>query len=742
VNARTLALSLLAGSTLISAAAAQDVAPPPPDDGQGVADIVVTARRRVESIQDTPIAVTAITAASLESRAAVSASSLSGAAPNLLLTQQNSGAAATNLSIRGLGFADVEKSFEPTVGVVVDGVFIGTSTGQYLDLFDIETIEVLRGPQGTLFGRNTIGGVINVRRTRPTGEFGVRAQLSYASYDTFDFRVVLNTPIVEDRFDAKLFVFGNGSSGYYSNDIRNVRTGDHFNVNIGGAFRFRPTDTLDLLLTVEYLTQDFEPVNSNIAQTGEVFCLFQPANECNRNTTTDLYTVFGDRTDGFYHTPAITLEANWDVGALTLTSITGYRSSNEAQTQDFDSSSADLYYTNRLQTYDQFSQEVRGAGDLGDRVNYIAGAFFFTSEYELTQFTRLFGADLPAPQIVSGTNRSIAIFADMDWEFIDSLRLSVGARQTWDRKSIDNTFGVPLGEAEESFSKFTPKVGLDWQPNDDFLIYGSWSRGYRSGGFSNRAQTPISTVTPYGTETVDSYEVGFKGAFFDRRLLFNVSAFYADYSDLQQNTTIPGGPTGNETIVFNVGSATNKGFEIDLTARPTRNWNLTGSFGYLEQEFEDFITRGADPVSGAQATFDYSAVNGIYAPRYTASINTDYTFDIGQVEAVLFAGYRYIARYDQQISIGPYNRTVTPNGDIFIEVLANDPRVRSDQQNLLDASLRLNFDVDGHQAHVMLFGRNLLDDRGPNAAFTVAGLWSFASAREPRVIGVRAGFNF
>jgi iron complex outermembrane receptor protein len=738
---RTLAIALLAGSAMAAPATAQDAAPAA-DDAQGVTDIIVTARRRAESIQDTPVAVTAITAASLESKASLNAGELNAAAPNLLITQQNSGAAATNLAIRGLAFADVEKSFEPTVGVVVDGVFLGTSTGQYLDLFDIETIEVLRGPQGTLYGRNTIGGVINVRRTRPTGEFGVKLQASYASYDTYDFRAVLNTPLIVDKLDAKVFAFGSGSSGYYRNAIRDVRTGDYFNVNIGGAFRIRPTETLDLLLTVEYLSQKFEPVNSNIARTGEVFCLFEPANECNRNTTTDLYTVFGERTDGFYHSPAITLEGNWDLGGATITSVTGYRSSNEAQTQDFDSSSADLYFTNREQTYDQFSQELRAAGDIGERLSYVVGAYYFTSEYELTQFTRLFGADLPAPQIVAGTNRSIAIFADVDWKLFETLRLSVGGRQTWDRKSIDNAFGAPLGEAEERFSKFTPKISLDWQPTDDILIYGGWSRGYRSGGFSNRAQTVISTLTPYGTETVDSYEIGFKSAWFDRRLLFNVSAFYADYSDLQQNTTIPGGPTGNETIVFNVGSATYKGIEVDLTARPNRDWNISAGFGYLKQDFEDFITRGSDPVSGAQATFDYSAVNSIYSPKVTASFNTDYSFDLGRGTAVLFAGYRHIAPYDQQISIGPFNRVVGPGGAISIEVLANDPRVRSDRQHLVDASLRFNFDLDGHGAHVMLFGRNLLDDRGPNAAFTVAGLWSFASAREPRVVGVQAGINF
>jgi len=711
-------------------------------DTGGVEDIIVTARRRAESIQDSPVAITAITASSLESKAALNAAELSGAAPNLLITQQNSGASTANLAIRGLAFADVEKSFEPTVGVVVDGVFIGTSTGQFLDLFDIETIEVLRGPQGTLFGRNTIGGVINVRRTRPTGEFGFKVQGSYASYNTYDVRTVFNTPIIEDKLAFKAFYFRSGSTGFYNNVIRDERTGDYTNQSFGGSFLFTPTDSVDMLLTVEYLKQDFAPVNANITQTGELFCGLQPANECNRNTTTDLYEVFGDPTDGYYNSPAVTFEVNWDAGPVTITSVTGYRSSDESQTQDFDSSSSDLYFTLREQTYNQFSQELRGAGKISDSFDYVVGLYYFDSEYELIQNTRFFGGDLPFPQIVSGTNTSYAIFADFNWQIFDTIGISFGGRQTWDEKSIDNEFGVPLGSPSENFSKFTPKVGIDWKPNDDYLFYASWGQGYRSGGFSNRAQTEISTNTPYGSETVGSFEVGFKGAFFDRKLLFNVAAFYADYSDLQQTTTIPGGPTGNETIVSNVGSATNKGIEIDLTARPTPDWNISAGFGYLNQSFEDFITRGSDPVTGAPATFDYSAVRSIYSPNITFSINTDYTFDLGFAEMILYGSYRYIAPYDQQISIGPYNRTVSPSGDIFIEVLSNDPRVRSDKQNLVDASARFNFDISSHKAHVMVFGRNLLDDRGPNAAFTVAGLWSFSSAREPRVVGIQAGFEF
>jgi iron complex outermembrane recepter protein len=189
------ALSTTSLIGLSAPAFAQDIAAasaPVEDSGE----IIVSARRRNESIQDTPIAITAINSAQLESKGAVNIGDLMGAAPNLVITNQNSGGAAANLSIRGLTYADVEKSQEPTVGVVVDGVFIGTSTGQFFDFFDIDQVEVLRGPQGTLFGRNTIGGVVNIKRTRPTGEFGGKAEISYGSYGALATRSMFLSSVI------------------------------------------------------------------------------------------------------------------------------------------------------------------------------------------------------------------------------------------------------------------------------------------------------------------------------------------------------------------------------------------------------------------------------------------------------------------------------------------------------------------------------------------------------------------
>jgi iron complex outermembrane receptor protein len=713
-------------------------------DSASTGEIIVSARRREEALRDTPVAITAVNAAALEAKASVNIGDIMGAAPSVMITQQNSGAAAANVAIRGLSFADVDKSFDPTVAVVVDGVFIGSSTGQFFDFFDISQIEVLRGPQGTLFGRNTIGGVINIRRTRPKFEFSGKVEASYGNYDTWATRAVVNIPVIDDVLAIKPFYFHNQSDGYYRHGITGERTGGSNSENFGVAALLQPSSNFDALLTLEKQVQDFVPVNSSITKTGEVFCAFEPANECNRNTTTDLYTVFGTPGTSHYESPAATLEMNLDAGPVKLTSVTGYRKSDEAQTQDFDGSSADIYFSARSQNYRQFSQELRASGKLSESLDYVVGGYFFKSRYSLLQSTRI---TLGAPPAVTeqaniGHARSLAFFGDFNWAFADRWRLSFGGRWTQDRKqNMARVDADQFPNASVTNSKFTPKIGIDFHPNPDMMLYASWSRGYRSGGFSGRGTTLFSATTAYGPETVDSFEGGFKGSLFNGLIELNVAAFLADYKDLQQNTTIPTqSGVGSETIVTNVGSAKLKGVEVEFTAHPAQGLTLSGSLGLLDNNLKDFISQGAisATVPGAR-TIDYSNVSMIYAPKTTLSLNANYKVPTGFGEVVANLGYRHISPYDQQIGL---DATATYPATGTVVVPRNDPRLRSDTQDLVDTSLTTRFDLAGHTARVTVFGRNLLDDRGPNAAFTVAGLWSFSSAREPRTYGVILGYEF
>lgn len=747
-------LALGTALVLTTPAWAQDTAAQPQGAetaGAGIGDIIVTARRRNETLQSTPVAITAIAPAQLEGAAALTIGDLQGAAPNVLITVQSTGAATANISIRGIAFADVDKSFDPAVGVNIDGVYIGTSTGQMLDFFDISSIEILRGPQGTLFGRNTIAGVINIRRSRPTGEWGGKFEAGIGSYDQFTARGVLNVPVVRDLLAAKLFEMHSDGAGYYKELGTGKHRGGSNNDNFGASFLLTPGKGFDALLTLEQQEQHFDPVNGSLTRGGDVFCPFVPI--CGGNVTTDIYNVFPvDETIGRYRARAATLEMNWDTGPVKLTSITSYRESKELQQQDF--ATAGLYLAHRRQNYHQFSQELRGSGKLGDRFDYVAGLYYFDSKYRLIQDTRVFGAPTPR-QDTTGKSESYAAFIDLNWEIFDRVRLSGGGRYTHDRKQMQTTVqGVFTGpDASKSWSKFTPKVGIDYRPTDDLMIYGSWSRGYRSGGFNGRGLSFVSATTPYDPETVDAYEVGLKSEFWNRKVALNIAGFYTDYKKIQQSTTITlAGGVGNETIVTNAASAKIKGVEADLTIRPIRPLTITSSFGYTDSKFGGFVTR--QPVAGIAfpVAFDLSNVDLIYAPKITFSVNAEYTqpMRLGSVdgEIKLNAGYRYLSRYDQQIAADP--ATPIPAGvtpDTVVTVARNDPRLRSDRQNLVDASVSFIWDMNhsGAKARATLFVRNLLDDRGPNTAFTVAAfptLWGFAAAREPRVWGAQLGFEF
>jgi iron complex outermembrane receptor protein len=757
VSNHTLAIALAVAAMLPNAATAQtapapdaasEATPPEADTGQ-VQEIIVSARRRDETIQNTPVAVSAIVPSMLEGKGTMNLTELQGAAPGVLITQQATGAATANISIRGIAFADVEKSFDPAVGINVDGVYIGTSTGQLLDFFDIASIEILRGPQGTLFGRNTIAGVINVRRTAPTGQWGAKVEGTFSSFGTVGLRAVVNVPVIKDVLAAKFFEFHQQSDGFYHDYQTGKRRGGSNGENFGASFLLTPSSNFDALLTVEQQSLKFDPIVGSLLRPGDAFCGAVPAGACGGNNTTDVYTAYTGSTPFFgnYRARAATLEMNLTTDFAKITSVTSYRNSKEDQEQDY--GTAGIYDARRIQDYHQFSQEVRASGNLFPKFDYVVGLYYFDSKYDLTQITNVFGAPAGFQRTI-GKSQSKAAFFDLNWEFLPKLRLSGGGRFTRDTKEsinpliVDPSSGNVGVSAKKSWSKFTPRLTLDYRPTDAIMGYASWSRGYRSGGFNGRGQTFFSATTPYNPETVSSYELGLKTQFFDRKLAINLAGYYTDYKSIQQTSTVTlAGGVGNETIVANAAGAKIKGIEADITARPFRNFSVSATAGYTKSNFKGFIVN--QPVGATVRTFDFSNVDLIYAPKLTSSINADYKIPLASGTTItLSGGYRFITRYDQQVAVDS-TAPIPATGTIIVQ--QNDPRVRSDKQNLLDASISVLFPMNqsGAKARFSVFARNLLDDRGTATSFDVGSyptLWGFAAAREPRVFGVQAGFEF
>lgn len=714
--------------------------------------IIVTARRRDETLQTTPVAVTAINTAALKSSGATNIGGLQGDAPGLLITQQNSGAQAANLSIRGLTYADISKSQTPTVGVVVDGVTIGTNTGQLQNTFDVASIEVLRGPQGTLFGANTIGGVIIIKRSKPTMRTGVKAEASYSRWNTWDARGLINLGN-NKNFGVKAWYSHSQTDGYYYNTLTNSRTGGSKNDSYGAAFLFQPVDSsFDAEFEIENVVQSFTPVNVNISSPSDAFYPYIPV-------PANLYQVAEPPTYSHYHAPDATLNMHLTVGPVKLTSITGWRHSRESQTQDFGTNG--IYYVLRKQHYTQWSQEFRASGNITKSLDYVAGLYFFDSRYSLEQWTSLFlgsalynasdpSAVAPGQQLVHGSTTSYAGYADFDWSFLPKWRLELGGRWSHDNKKLSNGyynvvnganagFGL-LADGNANFENFSPKVGIDFRPNPQTMLYANWSRGYRSGGFSPRAATPQTASIPFQPETVDAYEVGAKLDLLDHKLQMNFAGYISNYKNMQQNLTLPGGPTGNQTLTGNVpGGALIKGIEFDGAVRPIKHLKITATASVIDSHFRNYVVGGVSPVNGAIIPFDYSQNDLIYAPKFSGSVHAQYIVPTHFGDVIANIGLRHISPYDEQISLGPLSGNLT-TGPVIVN--GNDPAVRTKTQNLLDASLKANFTIGSADAFVTVFGRNLLDNHTTTAAFTVAGLWNFASALEPRTYGVTVGIQY
>ena len=770
-----------------TSAGTSNAAPAAPSDG--IADIIVTAQKRSDRVQSLPLALTALDQQTLDSPTIEDIRDLAGRVPSLVVDSVGAGPSAAAISIRGISFEDIEKSFDPAVGVVVDGVFIGTNTGQLLDSFDLERLEVLRGPQGTLFGRNTIAGVINVTRTRPTAEAGARGSFSYASFDTKRGRLVANTGTLGGFVALKGFAFYDKTGGYYHNATRNKRDGSYETLSGGVSALLTPTDRIKLLLTYEHMRERGETIVTSLSETGkDLICLapgapgFAKPQECNRGGLPDhgLYTSFSETpTPVRNDTDAVTANLDIDLGnGFSLASVTGYRRNRESVLQDFDATSALFFETLRQQKYHQFSQELRVVGDISDSLNLLVGGYYFDSNYKLDQRTTLGavltgGAPAELRQYVDHTTRSYAGFADARFKVTDRFTLGGGVRYTRDKKDIFNNYGrigalvrlsqptfdgqscvrvtgllfpgVPAyGPAtnctgSKSFGKFTWRANANYDLGQSKLIYVSYSKGFRSGGFNGRASGP-TTLGPYEPETVDAYEAGLKADWLDRHLRTNIAVYHTKYSNKQEEIvqpSPPGSSSPQETVVKNASSARINGAEVEVIAQPSRDFSFRGSFSYTDAKFKKFFNDVVGLTVGSPADNipdDVSTLTLRRAPRFQWSAGFDYGHDLGAGRLDVSSTLRFQSKY--QTCIAP-SKPITPGR------VMNDRRCLTDDREDLSAEIAYTLPIAGvREVRLAVFGRNLTNNRGLAATLPVAGLFTFGTARPPRSYGGEISFKF
>lgn len=629
-NARRFLGGLMLGcampACLIPAGALAQGAPATEAAAENYGTIIITARKRAESIQNVPISVTAFDERALERNAITSIDQVSQFTPNVVFVPISISPTSVAPFIRGIGNYAQEPSQDPPIAISVDGVYLGQISGSLIDVFDASQIEVLRGPQGTLQGRNSPGGAINVTTRRPGDTFGARFDASYGNYNEIQVKGAVDLPFSEKIAAKAAFMVGD-RDGF----VENVTTGRKLSDQKSYAGRvgllFEPTETLDVYITGDYSRDRSRQPGLRymghyadrpvLACTSLGLCAANP-----RFTSTANY----DPRRQFFEGWGITANANLDLGGATITSVTGYRKGEDHQWVDVDSTEADIFgLEDRDLRTKQFSQEFRIASDAegqaeAGQLDWVLGVFYMNSQFSMLQRQRIFGGDL-GESYRDQTLKSYAVFGQATYNITDQLSVSAGARQSWDDKVLNSRpIGSPVtGEYDAKFDNLSLELGAEYRFTPDAMAYARFSQGYRSGGI-NGAASRLIDVNAYGPEKVDAYEVGIKTEWFDRRLLVNLTGFRSNYKDLQRNIIVTDANNNVLSNISNQGKARMQGIEAEVRLHVAEPLNVWGSYGYLHARYLDDAFRQFDV---------------IYAPKHTASAGFDFTVPVRDQDRVV-----------------------------------------------------------------------------------------------------------
>ncbi|ACT57826.1 TonB-dependent receptor [Hirschia baltica] len=683
--------------------------------------VTATKQKDPENVQDIATSVTAFNASSLETLKVRDFEDLSYNAPNVSLSDVGTTKGSANFSMRGSGTNSSIVSIDPTIGVVVDGVPLGVPAGVVFDMFDLDSLEILRGPQGILQGRNTIGGVVAVNTGNPTDT--LQYNFKFASETPIDdgrggpssyVQGAVSGPLIEGKLNGKIAAYYNYDEGYFKNLANNENHGEGDAKIIRGALEYMPTNTFTVLAKAEYAEY-----------TGD-----GPASQ-NRSLYDRNSFDFAIDNRGFYDAASTfgTLRMDWDVGFGdgTITNITGYRKYEASSSSDIDSLPLALFDGPAVLDQEQLSNELRYNGSFND-LTVTTGIFYMDQSIDLAEtrwiasqlVTPLLPANIPLPFPGGGLqdHHTLGVFAQAEYQFTDKFSVQAGLRYTQEEKDVDVTYIIPALSRgisncsviektcpvdysdKKEWNVVTPKVAMEYKATDNSLLYASYNRGFRSGGYNFRLTDPAvflqlnQTINNgnyyFDKETLDSFEVGYKYESNDGRVLLNSAVFFNQAEDMQREINVSS-PTGVSQFIYNTADAEMKGLELEGRFAVTDNFLITGNVGYIDAKYTDIRF----PISAVSVTDLATAVVQ----------DSDYDLELPRTPELTY-GLGFV--WDQ--SLGNAGSLVTS-----ANFMHRDENAYTDSNaGYFNAADMVNFDITWNTPKdgisISLYGKNMLDE--------------------------------
>lgn len=701
----------------------------------GIEDIIVTAQKRAENLQSTPIAITAYTSEALTAMGINAVSDVAATTPSLYSAPYPNSPTTIQLYMRGQGTNNpFQITKDGAVGLYLDGFYLSRPQSATMDLADIERIEVLRGPQGTLYGRNTTGGAVNIITRKPTGEIGLRESFTVGNRDYIRSLTNIDLPAIGNLAIKGSFLYSS-INGWTKND-----GGENFGLRQQTAGQAAARWTPDDAITVDYSFDVGRVHSTPLYFSNPALIGFIPGYTVSRKQA--YRPIDLDKSEMNFNGHSLTVEWNANED-LTIRSLSGYRRVHSRTIQDY----AEVFSTpntNRIvgiRPYDdmktrQYSQELQFVGSVGDRIEYVAGLYYFREKgyhYQDTSteiFTGAPDGSVRTQRLVNMVSSSQAAYAQATWNpslLDDRLSLTGGLRYTHDKRrasrDLSSIYTMPNGTSfnarapetgisnRQSFSRFNPAVTANFQITKDTMLYAKFSTGYRAGGSDESALYFAETFDP---ESVVNYEIGMKSDWLDRRLRLNLAGFIMDYKDIQIDLPLRrNDPTINQTI--NAGKARISGLEADVTIAPIDDFLLTFSYAYLHSQIKTVTARAGsildpsvNPDSGFAVGENVASRFGLaYAPKHALSGAVDYTLlHFGRGSIVAHANYQWKDAAFASSPVGP--------------AIGGREYWAIPSYGTLDARLTVNFEMNGSDASVALWGRNITD-RAYRATVTAIG---------------------